>query len=282
MLTRGRASLPMIRKRKGKEEPADRSLEWMTTYSDMVTLLLAFFVLLFSFSAIDVDEFERVMMSLQQALGMMRGGRTIVSEDPMMDLGHIRDREREQIEAIQRRQLLEARMIIEQRLSEVDRREDVTFDMTERGLVMHFTDRVLFDSGEAELLPEAREILDALAPTLADLPNEIRIEGHTDHVPINTFRFPSNWELSTARSTSVLRHLLGTDVFKPYQMSAAGYGEYRPRDTNETEAGRARNRRVDVILLRLDMHANQGQAEYVPFEPDEDADSGGVNGGGDS
>ncbi len=256
-------------------------MEWMTTYSDMVTLLLAFFVLLFSFSSIDVVEFERMIMSLQQALGMLQGGRTISSAEPMMDVGDDRHqqqkmyignaRHRQQIEAIQQSQLLAARMILQEQLAEAGLEEGVSFELQERGLIIHFTDRVLFESGEAELLPGAEDILDLLAPTLQRLPNAVRVEGHTDDVPIETFRFPSNWELSTTRATNVLRYLLDTAGMSPGDLSAAGYGEYRPRDTNHTDAGRARNRRVDVVLLRLDAHGTEPDG----VSDDEPSDSGG-------
>ena len=252
--------------RRQKAAEPDRTMAWMTTYSDMVTLLLAFFVLLFSFSSIDVIEFERVIMSLQQALGMLQGGRTITSVEPMMDVGDARHQQ--QIEAIQRSQLLAARMQLQGQLSEAGLEEGVTFDLTERGLIIHFTDRVLFESGEAELLPGARDILDLLAPTLENLPNQVRVEGHTDDVPINTFRFPSNWELSTARATNVLRYLLGTAGMSPDNLSAAGYGEHRPRDTNRTDAGRVRNRRVDVVLLRLEAHGTEPVAVSDDLDPD--------------
>ncbi len=249
----------MIRNRGRGSEGTDRSNEWMTTYSDMVTLLLAFFVLLFSFSTIDTVEFERVIMSLQEALGLLQGGRTVTSAEPLMDVGD--SRHREQIEAIQRRQLLEAKIRLQRKLTESGVDEGVSFEMTERGLIMHFTDQVLFESGRAQLRPEALTMLDLLSPTLEDLPNQIRVEGHTDDVPISTLQFPSNWELSTVRATSVLRYLLEIGEFSPQKMSAAGYGEHRPRATNETDEGRAMNRRVDVVLLRLDAHGTEPAAE---------------------
>jgi len=118
----------------------------------------------------------------------------------------------------------------------------------------------------------ALKILDEVAPILADIPNHIRVEGHTDDVPISTAQFPSNWELSTARATNVLQYLLEGEVVDPDQLTAAGYGEYRPVASNETEEGRAQNRRVDIVLLRL------GAQEYEPRDLREDSPTGGDDG----
>ena len=254
-----------LRKRQRQEGKEDA---WLTTYSDMVTLLLAFFVLLFSFSNLDLAEFERAMLSLQEALGVLQGGRTVTISEPALsevppsppDASDIRHRR--QIEAFQIRQLLQARRAVEAELELAGIDVGVSFDLTERGLIIHFTDQVLFASAQADLLPAAREILDVVTSVLVDLPNDVRVEGHTDSRPINTLRFPSNWELSTARSTTVLRHLLAIDDLDPLRLSAAGYGEFRPLATNETPEGRAQNRRVDLVLIRL----GGSRMEPSPYE----------------
>jgi len=244
---------------------------WLVTYSDMVTLLLAFFVLLFSFSTLDMERFQKTMLSLQEALGLLEGGRT-VSEEPMVDdAGLMEDM---YMESLELEQLMSVQGDLEYALREAGLDDGISFDLTERGLIIHFTDQVLFDSGEAELRPDALAVLDEVAPIMADVPNHIRIEGHTDNVPINTPRFPSNWELSTARATNVLQYLLEGEVVDPDRLTAAGYGEYRPVATNETEEGRAQNRRVDMVLLRLGAH------EYEPKDllDDSPGDSSGGSG----
>ena len=109
---------------------------------------------------------------------------------------------------------------------------------------------MLFDIGKDELRPEAREVLLKVGQLLSQLKNSIRVEGHTDNWPISTPRFPSNWELSTGRATSVVRFLIEEANMDPRQLQAAGYGEYHPIDDNDTAEGRQRNRRVDVIILR--------------------------------
>jgi chemotaxis protein MotB len=128
-------------------------------------------------------------------------------------------------------------------------------------LVVRFADQVFFDLGKADLKPEAIEILTRLGPLLKDIPNPIRIEGHTDNLPISTARFPSNWELSTHRATSVIRYLVEELGFSPDKLSAAGYGEYRPIADNETPAGRALNRRVDIVIISMDHWAEEPKSE---------------------
>lgn len=239
----------MTEDRRKKRQTGNSRDSWLLTYSDMVTLLLAFFVLLFSFSTLDLHRFERAVISLQEALGVLKGGRTVAA-DPLDTADGLS--QEMHMEAVQIAQLLSVRQQLEGVLDAGDLRDGVSIDLTERGLILHFTDRVLFESGRADLRMEARVVLDRIAPVLAQIPNHIRIEGHTDNVPIHTVRFPSNWELSTARATSVLQYLLEMEAAGPRRLSAAGYGEYRPVDTNDTADGRARNRRVDVVLLRLD------------------------------
>ena len=111
--------------------------------------------------------------------------------------------------------------------------EQILISLEERGLVVRFLDSVLFDLGSAELREDALEILASVVEVLKGLPNHIRAEGHTDDLPINTYRYPSNWELSSARATSVIRALLESYPFPPAQLGVAGYGEYRPIAPNQ-------------------------------------------------
>ncbi|HEY9766776.1 MAG TPA: flagellar motor protein MotB, partial [Chroococcales cyanobacterium] len=122
--------------------------------------------------------------------------------------------------------------------------------ITERGLVISFSDAVFFQKGEAEIRPGNLPLFRKLMLPLSRMPNAIRIEGHTDDDPIHTERFPSNWELSTSRATSVVRYLIQSGLFGPKRLAAAGFGEYWPKAPNDTEANQAKNRRVDVVVLR--------------------------------
>ncbi|MFW0968473.1 MAG: OmpA/MotB family protein, partial [Thermacetogeniaceae bacterium] len=128
--------------------------------------------------------------------------------------------------------------------------EQITVNLEERGLVVRFQTTVLFARGSADLTPEARRIIDRVGDRLNDLPNYIRVEGHTCDLPINTPQYPSNWELSTARATNVLQELISSCNISPERLSAIGYGEYRPRVPNINESSRQMNRRIDIVILR--------------------------------
>lgn len=127
-------------------------------------------------------------------------------------------------------------------------KNNVTFEATRDGLIVRIDSPILFNSGEAELKREAFPILDKLVEMTADWPNRIRIEGHTDNVPIHTSAYPSNWELSTARALSVLRYFLDHGGVEPERLAAVGYGEYHPLVPNTTPENRAKNRRVEIYI----------------------------------
>ena len=118
-----------------------------------------------------------------------------------------------------------------------------------RGLVISMPDDAAFPSGGATMTPAALATIESVAGTIQTLPNPIRIEGHTDDVPIRTERFGSNWELSTARASAVVAHLVTNGRINPARLSAAGYGEFHPRVPNTSPGARARNRRIDIVVL---------------------------------
>jgi chemotaxis protein MotB len=130
--------------------------------------------------------------------------------------------------------------------------------LEKRGLVISLGEAGLFDSGSDQIKPDGKTLLDTVAMGLVSIGNYIRVEGHTDNVPISNFRFPSNWDLSTARATAMVTYLVSHSDLDPELMSAAGYGEFRPAEPNETEEGRAHNRRVDIVVL------NPSAAETEP------------------
>ena len=121
----------------------------------------------------------------------------------------------------------------------------------EKGLVVSLAEKILFETGKADLSPEAKTVLDKLHPIFLKIPNQIVVEGHTDNVPITTSQFPSNWELSTARATQVIRYLIEEKNFPKERIAATGYGEYHPVAGNDTLEGRAENRRVDFVIAPL-------------------------------
>lgn len=146
--------------------------------------------------------------------------------------------------------LKEAKSLLERRLKDEIAAKQVKIDMADRGLVITFVAEVLFDSGKAKIKSEGERILDKVARVLREegIENDVGIEGHTDNEPIKYSGWKSNWELSTARATSVLHYFVNNGGLEPDRLSATGYGEYRPVASNETPEGRQKNRRVEVII----------------------------------
>jgi len=149
------------------------------------------------------------------------------------------------------KELQEAKRRLEERFKKEIREKELKLSLEERGLVMRFVAEVFFDSGKADLRPEAYPILDKVAEFLKkDVPDRnIAIEGHTDNQPIKYSGWKSNWELSTARALSVLHYLVDEKGIDPRRVQATGYGEYRPIASNDTPEGRQKNRRVEIVIL---------------------------------
>lgn len=226
---------------------------WLTTYSDMVTLLMCFFILLFSLSVLNTRKFLAAMASLQGAFGILDAKSSsgiLPGGDGLTQGGQ------EQLEALARETALLEQLLQEfrQKLQQEGMGDKVAVELEERGIVFRFSDAVLFDVGSAEIRPDAQPVLVKIGEIIKSVPNLVRVEGHTDNWPISTERFPSNWELSTGRAASVVRFLIERCGVEPARLQAAGYGEYHPIDTNETPEGRQRNRRVDVLLLRTGLN----------------------------
>ncbi|MDD4145530.1 MAG: OmpA family protein [Bacilli bacterium] len=242
----------MSNRYRSREEPeADKSNSWLLTYSDMVTLCLTFFVLLYSFSTIDAVKWKSLINSLQGALGVMDGSNvpnTTNEENRYDTIDQIRiDQYLAYEEETKRMEKIQARL--NEYLSSNNLNENISTSIEERGVIIRFQDSILFPKGSAALYQESAIVLSGLSAIFAELKSPIRIEGHTDNLAINTEQFPSNWELSTARATKVLRFLI-KDGVPGEQLSAVGYGEFRPIAVNDCEENRKKNRRVDIVLIR--------------------------------
>lgn len=230
----------MRRRRKRLDD--DENLErWLLTYADLITLLLAFFVVMYSMSQIDNKKFGRMAEALN---GVLRGGESVLrSQQPkktghgLLNLGNLR--------LIQKQ--------VEEKFRGLNKLQDIQTEITERGLVIHIMESVLFRTGSADLEPRAMDVLDLISETIKYLPNHIRIEGHTDDRPIQTNVYPSNWELSSARATEVVRFYVENHAIPPDRISALGYGEFRPVRPNNSIENRARNRRVDIVILTMEL-----------------------------
>lgn len=240
--------------------------DWLVTYGDMVTLCLTFFVLLYSFSTLDATKWKTVVYSLQGALGPLDGGDGILEGLPLTagDNGESHESERIDQDSLKEflkyqeemKELAQLQSVLNEYLSGKGLDNDIAVEIEQRGLVLRFQDSVLFDKSKAELLPQAIEVMREIAKILKNTDNPIRVEGHTDDLPINTVKFPSNWELSTTRATNVLRFLINEGL-PGDRLSAVGYGEYHPIVKNDDEDSRRKNRRVDILLIRESLRVNE-------------------------
>lgn len=241
----------MARRRRRQEESSGGAPEWLTTYSDMMTLLLCFFVLLFSFSSVDAEKFQSIMKSFQGGTGVLSGGTTLdVLPNPDQDELNV-DSELEDLKEY-----------LEEYADTLGLGDRIIILPEERGIIIRFMDNVFFDSGSADIKKESFEILKSIAEILnrEEFSNrQIKIEGHTDSDPIyRSPRFPTNWELSSARATNVLRYLVEVETLDGKRVSSSGYSYYREIVPNDTPENKAKNRRVDVVVLK---------DVYVELEP---------------
>lgn len=261
--------------RKHKEESHPNHERWLITYSDLITLLMIFFIIMYSMSKVDAAKFRAIADSLSVTLGGATPAKIEMATSPsgpsIMDSGSPRqsspvsgpesdppikmeqnysegdgngdnDLETLTIEGIKAK--------LDQFAAENNIQTKLVSSIEERGLVVSIQDTLLFASGSDEITPTARNILKKISTVLAATSNYIKIEGHTDNLPIHTAKFPSNWELSVLRATNVLHILMTEGGINSERLSATGYGEYRPIADNKTEIGRSHNRRVDLVILR--------------------------------
>lgn len=245
----------MARKRKGGDRPPAGAPAWMMTYGDMVTQILAFFVLLFSFSSVNEQKFRDTLISLQGAFGVMPGASAGLAGSRRNDITSSVDKSPAlrdpNMKSVQDNQLKAVADQAEKVLQGEGLQQDIVVHLGEKTVTLEFNAQALFDSGKAIIKPGAETALDVLATFLLSIPNDVRIEGHTDSDPISTLQFPSNWELSGARAASVLQYLQTFGNVTPQRMSIAGYADWRPVAPNDTPANKAQNRRVDIVILGL-------------------------------
>jgi len=260
----------MSRKRNHETEK-DNGERWLLTYSDLITLLMIFFVVLYSMSNVDAQKFQAIAESLNRVLGGGTPAKIELNTSPsgtslfqtgtpsskVTVPGKGTDPKNSTNSSPATNGNLDAEnLTIEAIKAKLDKfatdngiQSTLVSTIEERGLVVRIQETLLFDSGSAIITPRARDILEKISTLLATAPNQIKVEGHTDNLPIHTSQFPSNWELSVIRATNVVQILQGDGV-SPDRLSADGYGEYRPIASNDTEAGCAQNRRIDLVILR--------------------------------
>ena len=236
-------------KKKVEECPLGAPL-WMATFSDMVTLLLAFFVMLLSFSTIQEAKFHDAIHSLKGAFGVMVSPPTVIQQETVVQ---------PRADTNEWQQMLYEVQQIQRVLAEEGLENEVQLELEKEGVSIQISTPLLFDPARATIRGESDELLGRLAAALGSVETEIHVEGHTDNVPISSEQFPSNWELSSARATAVLKYLVSGGV-PPERLAAVGYGEFQPIDANDTDAGRRRNRRVEIFVRRTDALARTLQS----------------------
>ena len=239
------------RARSKKTDDDENTDAWMMTYGDLVTQLLCFFILLMSVSVVSSMKFRKVVVSLQEALsgtGVLPAWQTDVDD---IQIPHPGDIPRSLEEEPDYERMLDLKSQFDKQIKKYGMSEHVETEIRTEGLILILKQKeppVFFDTADAYVKEEAYPILDQIGQMIRDLPNEIRIEGHTDNRPISTSQFPSNWELSITRAINVLRHLHSMGI-TPDRLSAAGYGSYKPIASNETVLGMSKNRRVEIAIL---------------------------------
>jgi chemotaxis protein MotB len=230
---------------------------WLTTFNDLVTLLMVFFVLLFTMSSIDAKQLKEFQYALQSGLGILEEGRmanvsiktTRSVENPSHVITHPKG-----IKVPEKRHL--PRLLNDKLVQSLEANFEIEVTETLQGIRLSFEDQILFDFGKAKVNPAGYSLLNQVAKVIKKVPNPVRVEGHTDNIPIRTSRFPSNWELSVARAVNVVKYFTEICHIDPRRLSAVGYGESRPIVANNTPANRTKNRRVEILLMMEDKQEN--------------------------
>jgi chemotaxis protein MotB len=250
------------------DEGGGSSNEWMNTYADLVTLLLCFFVMLFSMSTLDNQKFKKAIAAFN-SIGILGQTGTVnpAIGDSLSDLDIYNAIQLEEIlgsldrknfgETQEERTQREMNYIYDEVKNLVEEGElsgDIILEKIDEGVVLRFKDEFLFTTGQADLRSNVKTILQQIGDILRRYDKKVKIEGHTDNMPINTIKFPSNWELSTARAISVIKYyteeLTYDKRLNPDRLEASGYGEYHPIVPNDSETNRQKNRRVEIIIFK--------------------------------
>lgn len=242
-----------MKRRKKKKSEKEFNETWLLPYSDLMTLLLALFIVLFASSAIDAQKFQ----SLSNVFNEIFSGGTGIVDYESVELkngkelaNETKEEEQTQVPIDEKSTLTAIQKRVNQYISEKGMTGQLKTSLTSEGLLVTIKDSVLFDSGSADVREEdiavAKEISDLL---VIDPPHNVIISGHTDNVPIQNSSFSSNWELSVMRAVNFMKIILENEKLNPSMFSAKGFGEFQPIASNDTEEGKAKNRRVEVLIL---------------------------------
>lgn len=264
-------------KKKNKHHEEEGGEAWLLPYSDLMTLLLAVFIVLFAVSKMDSAKAQEIAETFRET--MMTGGSGVLpgkgtsaisgypeSSDEINSQGENTNNAdastsedentgitKEKLEKFmgkyELKTMMDLKSRIDKKLQNTDLNTSIETRIDMRGLVITLNNAILFESGSAEVKEKNRKVLLEIADGIRNINNYIRIEGHTDNIPIHSGIYPSNWELSTARAASVVRLFIEQGNISPDKLEAVGYGEYKPVANNSSNDSRAKNRRIEVIIL---------------------------------
>ena len=278
----------MSRRRKSVEHVSHE--RWLISYADFITLLFAFFVVLYASSQVDKRKIGKLALSIQvafQELGVFETSNTLI---PLNDSEAVPFSKIQVVENTERTSdmtrfvqpmkgelspsvsipMKNVQAELEKALAPEIRNKVVELKARREGLIVSLREIGFYEIGSAALRPTSKDAIDRLAAVLASRTEALRIEGHTDNVPIHNGRFASNWELSTARASELIKTFIERYGFEPQRLSAAGFAEYHPVSSNENAEGRARNRRVDIVILNpypANPQANSGGSSETQKAP---------------
>ena len=253
--------------RKKKHEKEANHERWLVSYADFITLLFAVFVTLYAMSQTDKKKVEQVMSSMRESFGLADKVGMGAAKPTLIEMGDMRVMPSLRMETItpgpksrgvdgkkgrgqaQEKDFKDIKASVEAYLVKSNLQDKVNVSINQRGLVVSLKEAGFFDSGSATVKQNSLPQLERILESLREYDNQIRVEGHTDNIPISTSAFHSNWELSTTRATNVVHYMINGDKFSPEKISATGYGEHRPVAENSSTEGRSKNRRVDIVML---------------------------------
>ncbi|BBI30788.1 flagellar motor protein MotB [Cohnella abietis] len=263
---------------KKRHEPHEEHIDesWLLPYSDLMTLLLALFIVLFAASSVNTAKLQEMSQAFKSAfstgIGILDNGGLTQDNKlkknsnqtlPRRDEGR-KDKSRETLKQEEQQNLEELKQQLDKYIKKNGLSSALDTQLNNSQLLITIRDNALFPSGSANIKQDSQKLASAIGQMLQQYPDyEILVTGHTDNQPINTAEFPSNWELSSKRAINFMKILLENSAFDPKRFSAIGYGEFRPLESNTTDAGRATNRRVEVSILRNYLEPTDGSKEIT-------------------
>lgn len=210
---------------------------WICTFNDMMTLLMVFFVLIFSLGSLNIRDMRSARLSLRSGLGILEGGNK-TSVGILPPVAHYDNETATSVRSF------------EKSIVDLESAKGISVTYTDRAITISLENAILFRTGSARISPDGLLVLNGIASKILNrVSNPVRIEGHTDNDPIHTKKYPSNWELSMARAVNVLKYLIKKCNVQPKRLSAVGYGATKPLFTNDTDAHKSLNRRVEIVIV---------------------------------